>query len=414
MIERKRIMSRLNCLYEIGRQSDGTHARIAYTAEDKSGRKKFALWAKNCGAEIRLDKAGNLIARFNGKNPDLPVILIGSHLDTVPDGGKFDGAFGCVGALEVMEYFREKHFQPDHSIEIVVFNDEEGIFFGKGLTGSNAMSGQRMVGFSPEDTGLDGRTREEVFREYGFEYETMQEAARDSKDVHCFLEMHVEQGKTLDSEKICIGAVTAIAGVRRMEITVCGEANHSGSTRMNDRKDALVAASGFICSVPGIVKKYGDEYTVATVGKIEAEPGVVNVIPGSCTFLLEIRDQDDKRMENLLFQVRKDLDNNCEKEGCTWKQKLIASYASVPMNQTIINMIEDSCRKKDIPCRCMPSGAFHDAMFMGKSFPTGMIFVPSIGGWSHSPREDTAEEDLVKGCLILRDTVLRADRVAEF
>lgn len=410
MIRADRIQKRLDEIYECGRAEDGTYSRIAFSDADKKGREIFASYLGSLGLAARLDPAGNLIAGWEGEEKGLPPIMMGSHLDTVPNGGKYDGAYGCVGALEVLESLMENGERLKHPLEIIVFADEEGVRFGKGLSGSNAISGLPLEGFSAGDRDAEGRCRKEVMGDYGVDFDRMQEAARKKEEVACFLEMHVEQGRVLEKNEKTIGVVTAIAGVSRFQITVSGETNHSGSTMMSDRRDALVGAADFIRQVPEIVSCRGSEYAVGTVGKISAVPGSMNVIPGRVEFTLEIREQTDenrKRINDRLFET---LDMICKKNGLKYDVRTIADYPCAPMNSRIVNLIDETCGKLGYSHCRMPSGAFHDAMFMARTFDTGMIFVPSKGGVSHSPSEFTEPEDLAAGCDALYHTVKELDR----
>lgn len=410
MISAERIQKRLDEIYDCGKQKDGTYSRIAFSDEDRKGREIFTSYLNNLGLNTRLDPAGNLIARWDGINPDLPPIMMGSHLDTVPNGGKYDGAYGCVGALEVVEALMENGERLCHPIEIIVFADEEGVRFGKGLSGSNAISGLPLEGFNAEDRDEEGNRRIEVMGNYGIDFFRMKEAARKSEEVACFIEMHVEQGRSLEKSGKKIGVVTAIAGVSRFQITVTGQTNHSGSTMMSDRKDALVGAADFIRQVPEIIADCGSEYAVGTVGRVTVVPGSVNVIPGKVEFTLEIREQTDENRKLINDRLFETMDIICKNNELQYEVKSIADYPCAPMNSDIADTIDETCAKiGHSHCR-MPSGAFHDAMFMTRAFNTGMIFVPSRGGISHSPMEFTELECLKAGCEVLYHTIKELDK----
>jgi hydantoinase/carbamoylase family amidase len=410
MICSKRVQKRLEEIYECGKQTDGTHSRIAFTKEDQEGRRIFKGYLEQLGLPSHVDPAGNLIARYSGKNDNLPAILIGSHMDTVPNGGKYDGVLGCIGALEVVEALLEAGEHLEHSLEIIVFADEEGIRFGKGLQGSSAISGAVLDNFSSDDLDAEGTRREDILREYGIEFNHMKQAVKKRESIHCFLEMHIEQGGSLEKHDKTIGIVTAIAGVKRYEITVTGETNHSGSTRMEDRKDALVTAASFISAVPEIVKKYGSEYGVGTVGKVQIQPNAVNVIPGVCTFSLEIREQIKEQLDTLEQMLFQHIDTVCQQNKVTYKVVPIAAYAPAPMNLQIQKTIQRICDRENISYDSMPSGAFHDAMFMTGAFKSGMLFIPSKDGISHSPDEYSSLEDIQTGCELLLETVKVLDK----
>ena len=383
---------------------------MAFSPEDVKGRKLFTSWAQKLGMTCRIDEAGNLICRMAGQDDSLPAILMGSHLDTVPDGGKYDGVLGCVGGLEVCETFKEEGYVPKHPIEVIVFTDEEGFRFGKGLTGSSGICGQ-----NPEvsDSELDiyGEERGKVMQSYGITSANMLKAAKDPESVHCFIELHVEQGARLYKTHTSVGVVSSIAGVNRYDVTVTGEANHAGSTAMADRKDALVAAAGFINKIPEVTTEYGNEFTVATVGTIKVTPHSVNVIPGTCTFSLEIRDQDAKVMTLIEQKLQASLGDICKKYGVSYTFVPTSFHEPAPMSKWVKGSIEQAVKELGIDYSVIPSGAFHDSLIMTSVFPTGMIFVPSEKGISHSRYEFTEDGDIENGCNVLLKTVLNVDNM---
>ncbi len=405
----KRVVSRLEEIYQCGKKEDGTFTRMAFSAEDVKGRKLFASWAEGLGMTCRVDEAGNLIARMEGQDSSLPAILMGSHLDTVPDGGRYDGVLGCVGGLEVCETFREEGYVPRHPIEVIVFTDEEGFRFGKGLTGSSAICGQD-PDVSDSELDIYGEERGKVMESYGITCKDMLKAAKDPSSVHCFIELHVEQGARLYKTKTSVGVVSSIAGVNRYDVTVAGEANHAGSTAMADRKDALVAAAGFINKIPKITAEYGNEFTVATVGTIKVTPHSVNVIPGTCTFSLEIRDQDAKLMKLIEEKLRESLEGICEKYGVSHTFVPTSFHEPAPMSEWVKGSVEQAVKELGIDYSVIPSGAFHDSLIMTSVFPTGMVFVPSEKGISHSRYEFTEDGDIQNGCNVLLQTVLNVDK----
>ena len=407
-IDAEQVIIHLEEIYKCGEQTDGTFSRIAYSKEDVKGRELFRSWFEKIGIQTRMDEAGNVIARLEGKDPTLPAILMGSHLDTVPDGGKYDGVVGCVGGLAVCEAMKASGYTPNHPIEVIVFTDEEGYRFGSGLLGSSAICG---VDPHADETDVDmyGMERKDVVKSYGIQVKDVQKAKRDPKTVKCFLELHVEQGARLDRAGKSVGVVSSIAGVTRFEVEITGEANHAGSTAMSDRKDALVAASSLIAKIPELVKKNGTEFTVATVGTIKVTPNSVNVIPGTCTFHLEIRDQDRKVMDAVEQDTLAYLKKICDESGLKLTFKKISDHAPEPMADWVKGTIEDSVKELGYEYAVIPSGAFHDSLTMAPVFPTGMIFVPSVGGISHSRYEFTEKEDIQKGCEVLLHTVLKID-----
>ena len=409
-VDVKKVMEHLNEIYQCGAKPDGTFTRMAYSEEDKKGRALFRSWFEKLGIPTRTDEAGNLIARLEGTDPSLPAILTGSHLDTVPDGGKYDGAVGCMGGLAVCETLKAEGKQLKHPLEVIVFADEEGFRFGSGLTGSSALCGEK-PDISADDLDMDGRTRKEVFESCGLSVEHVSDAARNPESIHCFIELHVEQGGTLYKKQIPVGIVSSIAGVSRYEVTIKGEANHAGSTMMEDRKDALVTAAKFIAKVPETAAEYGNQYTVATVGTIKVTPNSVNVIPGSCTFHLEIRDQKAEVMKEIEMKLKEYAEELCSCAGETLSWEQISYHAPAPMQESVKQAVETAAKKIGTEYMVLPSGAFHDSLLMTGFVPTGMIFVPSEKGISHSRYEYTKEEDIERGCNVLLQTILEADNM---
>ena len=408
----ERIHSRLEEIYQCGAKEDGTFTRMAYSPEDVNGRETFMGYFREIGLSPRVDEAGNIIVRLEGKDLSLPAILTGSHLDTVPDGGKYDGVVGCVCGLEVCETLVKNGVQLEHPLEVIVFTDEEGFRFGSGLLGSGAICGQDLD-IRETDLDLYGNPRSEVMKSYGITVADAPKAKRDPETVHCFLELHVEQGASLDKSHTPIGVVSSIAGVSRYEISITGEANHAGSTVMADRKDALVAASRFIAEVPEIVKQYGNDYTVATVGTIKVQPNSVNVVPGSCIFNLEIRDQDAQMIECIEKNLKEYLDQVCSEMGESYTFQQISYHEPAPMSEWVRGIIEKEAKEMGTEYKVVPSGAFHDSLIMTSVFPTGMIFVPSVGGISHSRYEFTEDADIEQGAQLLLRTILEADKMKQ-
>ena len=406
----ERIHSRLEEIYQCGKKEDGTFTRMAYSPEDVKGRETFMNYFRKLGIEPRVDEAGNIHARLEGEDATLPAIMTGSHLDTVPDGGKYDGVVGCVSGLEAVETLVENGKKLRHPLEVIVFTDEEGFRFGSGLLGSSAICGQELD-IRESDVDLYGNRRSDVIKSYGITVADAPKAKIDPKDVHCFMELHVEQGASLYKSKTPIGVVSSIAGVSRYEIVITGEANHAGSTIMADRKDALVAASKFIAQVPEIVRENGNEYTVATVGTIKVQPNSVNVVPGSCVFNLEIRDQHAEVIECIEKKTREYLDQVCKEMGEEYSFTQISYHEPAPMSEWVKGAIEKAVQEMGVDYRVVPSGAFHDSLIMTGVFPTGMIFVPSVDGISHSRYEFTEDADIEQGAQLLLNTILEVDNM---
>lgn len=409
-VNTERLMARIEELYQYGAKEDGTFTRMAYSQEDVKARAAFRGYFEKLGIPTRMDEAGNIIARLEGTDSALPAIVTGSHLDTVPDGGKYDGVVGCLAGLGVCEALVESGQRLKHPLEVIVFTDEEGFRFGSGLLGSSAICGEELE-VTGDDLDMYGQPRAEVFKNYGIKVEELGKARRCPGTIHCFLELHIEQGSSLDKNKIPVGIVSSIAGVSRYEIKVTGEANHAGSTAMADRRDALVASARFISQVPDIIKKVGNEFTVATVGTIKVVPNSVNVIPGTCQFHLEIRDQSAEVMEKAEAELKACLEDICKEMGEELQWEHLSYHAPAPMSDAVKAAIEAAVKEQGVEYAVIPSGAFHDSLLMTAVFPTGMIFVPSVKGISHSRYEFTEEKDIERGCDTLLKTILRADNM---
>ncbi len=404
-----KILSCIDEIYQCGKQEDGTYTRMAYSKEDAEGRDVFLKYFSDLDVTSRVDAAGNLIIRMEGSEPGLPAILVGSHLDTVPDGGRYDGVVGCVAGLGVCDAISKSGMKLRHPIEVIVFTDEEGFRFASGLIGSGAICGNE-VDIPKERKDFLGNEFRDVIKIYDMEYDNILDAKKGKEEVHCFFELHVEQGASLHKNNIPIGIVSTIAGVSRYEITVTGESNHSGSTVMADRKDAFVGSAKLIGKVPEIVEAYGNEYSVATVGTISVTPNSVNVIPGEAFFNLEIRDQDEGTIQKIEMEIEHLLKDICEQDGLRYSLERISYHQPEPMSQWLKDAIENVAKELEYPYRIVPSGAFHDALVMTSKFPTAMIFVPSVNGKSHSREELTYDEDIIKGCEVLLRSIIEVDK----
>ena len=301
---------RVKELSKFGANSEGGVSRVAFSDADVAGRKYIRALMEKAGLKVRVDAAGKIIGRREGRDPKLPVILFGSHIDSVPHGGNYDGDVGVLGALECIEILNERNYITSHPLEVVVFSDEEG-----GLTGSHAVAGE----LSPEALQLkshSGKTIGEGIRFIGGDPGRLQAAKRNPSDILGYLELHIEQGGILEAEKIDIGVVEGIVGINLWDVTVLGFANHAGTTLMNQRKDALVAAARLVESINHIAKSVPGRQ-VATVGKIQAEPGAANVIPGKVVMSLEIRDLEKSKIDLVFEKVKKSAEKIAADTGTT-------------------------------------------------------------------------------------------------
>ncbi len=402
----QRIESRIRKLAEFGRNSEGGVSRVAFSEADVQGREYIISLMKEAGLEVRIDAAGNILGLRKGKDATLPPILFGSHIDSVPGGGNYDGDVGVIGALECMQVLDENNFNTRHSLEMVVFSDEEGIF-----AGSRAMVGD-LTPVALEGMSHSGMTIAEGIRTIGGDPKALSKASREKGALKAFIELHIEQGSILDDEKIEIGVVEGIVGIQGWEVTIEGFANHAGTTPMNKRKDAMLAAASLTLAINKIVTSVlGTQ--VGTVGRIQAEPGAPNVIPGKVVMSLEIRDLSEVKIQSLFDKITEEARSIEQKTGIRISfARPDVDVAPAPTNMRIRQIIADAAQELGLSHKLMPSGAGHDAQQMTHIAPTGMIFVPSVGGISHSPEEYTRPQAMANGANVLLQTILRIDQGA--
>ena len=405
-----RLRSRLEALSLYGRPSgagfEGGVSRVAYSDADVAARGYVMQLMRDAGLAPRIDPVGNIFARREGRDRALKPILFGSHIDSVPQGGNFDGDLGSLSSLEAIEVLRERGHVTRHPLEIVVWAHEESAAFNRGLAGSRIVAGD----FVPADLTQtwNGMTREQSIRKIGGAPERIAEATREKGSLHCYLELHIEQGATLHRQAIAIGVVQGIVAIDGFDVVVRGFANHAGTTVMSERQDALVAASQLTLAVRDIVTaKPGRQ--VGTVGRLEVSPNSPNVIPGEVRLSIEFRDLNEATLRDLAEAIRAKAQQIAGETRTAIE--LIASRHNPPATaETIIqDAIARAADGQRLGSIRLPSGAGHDAQMMARLCPMGMIFVPSIDGISHSPRELTTWDDCARGARVLLDTVLAMD-----
>ncbi len=403
-VDPARLEQRIEKLAEYGKTPDGGVNRVAFSDADIQSRQYIIALMKEAGLMTRIDEAGNIIGRLEGTDSALSPIVFGSHTDTVPHGGKFDGAVGILGAIECVQVLAENGVKTRHPLEVIVFTDEEG-----GLIGSKAIIGT-LTSEALDVISHNGKTVREGIIALGGNPVVVNRAVRKSEDLTAFIEIHIEQGSVLDSKGIDIGVVEGIVGINWWDVTIEGFANHAGTTPMDKRHDALLAAAQLIISVNKAVTAVPGRQ-VGTVGRIRAEPGAPNVIPGKVVMSLELRDLAAEKIDSLFQEILEEAKIIEEKTGTTISFSPIeATAVPTPTDPTIRKIIAESAEELGLSYLQMPSGAGHDAQDMAKIAPTGMIFVPSIGGISHSPKEFTPVKDVANGANILLHTILKIDQ----
>lgn len=402
-INTQRLEKRIFDLAEFGKMPNGETHRVAYSDADIQARAFVIELMKKAGMEVTVDAAGNIIGNLKGKKADALPLVFGSHIDMVPNGGNYDGCVGALAAIEVVETLTENQMQTSHPLQVIIFSNEEG-----GLVGSRAISGSlRPSGLTV--TNSTGYTVEEGIKRLGGDPLQLESMARKPGSMKAFIELHIEQGAYLYEKGINIGIVEGIVGIKWWDVAFKGFANHGGTTAMNNRKDALVAAAQFILEVNQTALQM-EGRQVATVGRIEAKPGAPNVIPGYVKTSLEIRDLSANKIEKVFEIIKEKAQIISNKTDVEIEFTPIDATSEPAMTDSgIQKTIEKISKSLGYSFMYMPSGAGHDAQDMAKVVPTGMIFVPSRDGISHSPKEFTSAEDMAKGANVLLQALLLLD-----
>jgi beta-ureidopropionase / N-carbamoyl-L-amino-acid hydrolase len=403
-VNQQRIIDHLNALAEFGKNSQGGVSRVAYSEADRRGREYVMGLMRAARLNTSVDAAGNIIGRRAGTTGNQPPLLFGSHIDSVPEGGNYDGVVGSLCAIEVAQTLAENKVATDHPLEVVIFQNEEG-----GLIGSRAMDGE-LTEKELDLVSRSGKTIREGIRFIGGDSTKLADVRRKRGDIAAYLELHIEQGGTLEAEKVDIGVVEGIVGINWWDVQIEGFANHAGTTPMNQRQDALLAAAKFIEAVNRIVMSEPGRQ-VGTVGRIEALPGAPNLIPGKVILSLELRDLETKKIMMLYEKIYSEAQQIAQTGRTKFEFKEINVNLPAPTDTRIRQLISDSAKELGLSTKLMPSGAGHDAQDMARLAPVGMIFVPSVGGISHSPREFSRPQDIANGANVLLHALLKLDRV---
>ena len=399
----ERLMSHIAALSEFGRNPQGGVSRVAYSDADKQGREYVLGLMRGAKLDVSIDAAGNLIGRRAGSVSGLAPLLMGSHIDSVPEGGNYDGVVGSMGAIEVAQTLAEKNVTTRHPLEVVIFQNEEG-----GLIGSRAMDGE-LTEQELDLVSRSGKTIRDGIKFIGGDPSKLAGVRRKKGDIAAYVELHIEQGGTLDAERINIGVVEGIVGINWWDVTIEGFANHAGTTAMNNRQDALLAAAKFIEAVNRVVTSVPGRQ-VGTVGRINALPGAPNVIPGRVVLSLELRDLDAAKINMLYEKIRTEAEQIAAASRTKFDFKEINVNIPAPTDARVRGLISEAAKELGLSTKLMPSGAGHDAQDMARLGPVGMIFVPSVGGISHSPREFSRPDDIAHGANVLLHTLLKLDR----
>lgn len=403
-IDRDRLRDTFDKLATIGREDDGSINRPAFSDNDMEARRWMMTVAEERGLQASMDEAGNVVVRSPESPDDEPVVMIGSHLDSVPHGGAFDGALGVIIALEILTVVHEAGLAGEHAIEAIAFSDEEGRFGG--MLGSRAVAGLLTPADIAQSADLDGVTLREAMKAQGLEAEAALRVARRRDSVRAYLEVHTEQGPVLDGEGAPIGVVTEIAGLFKWIVTLKGRADHAGTAPMHLRADAFGGLAEFSGEIPRILEEHGTDAAVATIGKVLLRPGAANSVPASAEFSLDVRDASANTLKDLGEAMRRALSAIARRRGLMFEFDILESIDPRPCSERVTEAIAQAVRARGFDPRMMPSGAAHDGQMIAHIAPIGMIFTPSVGGRSHSGAEWTQWEDIELAADVALDAAL--------
>ncbi len=392
----------------IGKDPEGGITRPGLSKEEKMAKEKAISIMKDLGLEIRVDQFGNVIGRRAGNNPHSPPIMTGSHLDTVRNGGGFDGTAGVVAALEAIRVLNVCEILTLHPIEVIVFTSEEPNRFGISAFGSKGFSGKLDFGQLSQLKDETGILLSSALISIGINWDSLQKDYK-PPDLRAFIELHVEQGERLYKRKIPIGVVLGVAGIDRHRVSIYGKANHSGTTPMSSRKDALMATAEAILAAEQSALSEGDENATATVGSIQVKPNQVNIIPGEVTFSIEFRSFFPEVLNKMEKRLKESLEKIQKRRGLEIFSQTALFQPPIKFSEKVIKLIRQSAADLHLPSLELVSMAGHDANHMASITHAGMIFIPSRGGMSHCKEEWSDPRDIVAGSMVLCNTILKID-----
>ncbi len=397
----ERLSTRLADLSAIG-AIEGTEgsARLALTDEDKAGRDLVVTWMKDLAMTVTVDGIGNVVGTMAGQSEGPPV-MCGSHIDTVGTGGRYDGNLGVLAGLEVVETLTAAGITPYRPIAVAFFTDEEGARFAPDMLGSLVYVGGMALEEALDIEGIDGAIVGPELERIGYNGSSPLPGAV----PHSFVELHIEQGPVLEVEGITVGAVESVQGISWTEVTVTGQSNHAGTTPISLRKDPGFVAGSCVQFARELALELGHPQ-VSTVGRIEFHPNLVNVVPASAVFTVDIRNTDETVLRQAEARFAEFLAATAEAEGCTVETRTLARFEPVPFDPAVVDLVESTSQRLGYSVKRMPSGAGHDAQMMARVCPTAMVFTPSVNGISHNPAEYTSPADLEAGANVMLQVML--------
>lgn len=403
MIQKERLQKDFDAMAQLTGLGEGVN-RPAFTDADWEGRQYIIDCMIDAGLDVEIDGFGNVIGYKVGTNPDLPVVMVGSHTDSVPNGGNYDGVVGVLSAIEAVRSMIDDGFEQEHTIAVVDFMCEESSRFGAATLGSKAMRGKLTLNDLHRLVDTQGITLYDVLKGRNLNPDAIESMAY-KRPVKAFIEIHIEQGKVLEHEQKQIGIVSGIAGPERFYVTIRGNADHSGATPMNLRHDALCGASKIILGIEEVTSMQEEPPVVGTVGIAEVVPGAMNVIPGAVKLGVDIRSISKVARDSVVFLIKELIDVIAEKRGLSYTIEPISKDHPVSMHPLMVKEIERAVTSLQLEYMIMPSGAGHDAMHWAEVAPTGMIFIPCRDGISHNPAEFAAMDDIVAGAEVLENVI---------
>jgi len=405
-IDQQRLSAEIEKLAAISEAQPPIVTRIVFTPADLKARAWMIARCKEDGLAVRQDAIGNIFGRWNGADSTAPAVGTGSHIDAIPNAGKYDGVIGVLGGLEAIRALQRSGFRPKHSIELLIFATEEPTRFGIGCLGSRLLSGTLSADAAAKLKDRDGESVDEVRKKGGFSGK-LQDVKLSTGYYKAFVELHIEQGPLLERAKTSLGIVKSIAAPASLNISIEGSGGHAGGVLMPDRKDALCAASELILAIETAARSSGAVDTVATVGVCDVFPSAVNSIPSRVRITLDIRDTDLARRDAVMQTIERAAQNISAKRQVSIQAELLNADAPADCAPEVRGALADSCRQHGFPFLEMVSRAYHDSLFISRIAPTGMLFIPCRNGYSHRPDEYASPEDIARGALVLAEALAK-------
>jgi ureidoglycolate amidohydrolase len=403
-IDQKRLQAEIDALAAISEAEPPVVTRVVFSAADLKARAWMKARCEEAGLAVREDAIGNTFARWTGADKAAPVVGTGSHIDAIPNAGKYDGVVGVLGGLEAIRALRAGGFRPKHSIELLIFTSEEPTRFGIGCLGSRMLAGTLTAEAAKKLNDSDGVGVDDVRRKAGFSGE-LEGVKLPSRYYKAFVELHIEQGPLLEREQIPLGLVTRIAAPAGLRVVIEGAGGHAGGVLMPDRRDALCAAAELILAIENAARTRGAVDTVATVGMCDVFPGAVNSIPARVRLSVDVRDTNLERRDGVMRVMEEAERAIAAKRGVTIEQELLNADAPADSGPAVVEALSRACEKHGFRSMPMTSRAYHDSLFVSRISPMAMLFIPCRNGYSHRPDEYASPEDIARGALVLAETL---------